>query len=248
MSIRLRVALCFFGLVKDYGLVADSVEQFVLSPLRKAGYEYDIYIHTYNQPTVTNPRNGEKSVSINSSSITKFYPTAIIRRDDPTTADRLHPLEYYLRNGDPWPDNPRLSMMNYIRQLYSLHMVTSLWWPSRSHYAYVVYLRPDVRFTSPLMLNPLIRERQIAIPNFHSFTGYNDRFAYGRPLAMKTYGDRLNWVEAFFARYKCSLHAESYLKFFLQAHGMEVILIHIHFVRVRANGQENEADRSVQPV
>jgi hypothetical protein len=245
MSTRPKVALCFFGLVKNYELVASSVEQYVLHPLRKAGYCYDVYIHTYQQTVVHNDRNQERNASIYPSSIARYFPQATIRYDTPATADRVHPLDFYLQRGDPWPDNPRISMTNYARQLYSLKAVTALWLPHTAEYTYVIYLRPDVCFTMQLPLLPL-REKQIAIPRFHSFKGCNDRFAYGRPATMKLYGSRMNWLGTFFTSQKSCLHAERYLAFFLRAHQVEVVPIPFHFIRIRANGHENVADREAR--
>jgi hypothetical protein len=242
MAVRPRVALCFFGLVKNYALTAPSVEQFILAPLRAQGYDYDVYIHTYNQLTTTNPRNAEARLAVRPVSISRSFPGATIRRDAPAMADRVHPLSYYLQGGDPWVDNPGVSMLHYSRQLYSLRQVTALWAPKAHLYTFVVYLRPDVRFTTPLGFNPRLRERQVAVPNFHNFSGCNDRFAYGRPTAMKLYGERLNWLDEFFRRHRCSLHAERYLKFFLLAHDLEPVRIPFHFVRIRADGHENRTD------
>jgi hypothetical protein len=242
---RPKVALCFFGLVKNYGLVAGSVEQYVLAPLRREGYDYDVYIHTYDQVFTSNARNGERNVYINPRSIATFFPGARMRRDAPEIADRVRPLDFYLQNGDPWPDNPRVSMINYVRQLYSLLEVTKLWSPRAAEYRYVIYLRPDVRFTSPLTLLPNLQDNQIAIPAFHSFMGCNDRFAYGRAATMKAYGGRMNWLEAFFTNHHTRLHAERYLLLFLQAHNIKPVWIPLHFVRVRADGNENPADRAL---
>ena len=246
MTARPRVAICFFGLVKDYGVVAQSVTEFILAPLLRSGLQYDIYIHTYNQSNITNPRNGEADIAITPTSILRHFPQATFKRDNPIVADRIQPLDYYLRNGDPWSDNPRISMLNYIRQLYSLRAVTALWVPSARKYTYVIYLRPDVRFTTPLALNHRITTQQIAIPNFHNFGGCNDRFAYGRPNAMKAYGERLNWVDTFFTRHTQPLHAERYLLAFLQAHKLQPVLIPFHFIRVRADGKENIGDQKVR--
>ena len=117
MTSRSRVALCFFGLVKNYEHVARSVETFILNPLSKASYDQDVYIHTYNQSTTTNPRNGEENSTVTPSSILSYFPQAVVKQDSPDKADNLRPLDYYLQNGDPWHDNPRVSMRHYVRQL-----------------------------------------------------------------------------------------------------------------------------------
>ena len=246
MATKPKVALCFFGLVKNYNLTAASVEQYVLAPLRKQGYDYDVYVHTYQQRLTSNPRNAESNAVVHPHSILKSFPKAVIKKEPPEVADRQRPLTWYLQNGDPWPDNPRISMQNYVRQLYSLRQVTTLWWPKAQQYVYVIYLRPDVRFTTPLTLNPGLKASQVVIPSFHNFNGCNDRFAYGRPVTMKLYGERWSWLPTYFSKHKAPLHAERYLALYLQAYGLEVVRIPLHFIRVRANGQENPSDRAAQ--
>ena len=52
-----RVAVCFFGQVKNYSFVADSVQRHVFRILDTENYTYDVFAHTYNQSSFVNIRS-----------------------------------------------------------------------------------------------------------------------------------------------------------------------------------------------
>lgn len=235
-----RVALCFFGLVKDASHTAASVEQYVLKPLRTAGYRCNFFCATYNTQQYSNQRNKEQAATVRPRSIERYSPL-VVSYSDPAAADAIHPLSFYLQHGDGWPDNPRETMRYYARQLASLKAVTALWTGFGTAFDLVIYLRPDTRFVTPL---PLVafRESEIVIPSFHSFGGYNDRFAYGSAKAMALYGRRFDYLPTFFQQRSEALHAETYLKLFMDASQLKPVLVRFPFIRIRADERECPAD------
>ena len=54
-----HVALAFYGLTRSLRYTMPSIRQNVFAPLRAAGYTYDVYLHTYDLPHLTNERSGE---------------------------------------------------------------------------------------------------------------------------------------------------------------------------------------------
>ena len=112
-----------------------------------------------------------------------------------------------------------------------------------SPFDFVIYLRPDVRFFTPLPpLNRSLCDDEVVVPDFQHWGGVNDRFAYGRPRAMSFYGRRVRYISTYFRRHKHSLHAECFLQRFLGDHQLRVREARIRFGRVRANGGVHAPD------
>jgi hypothetical protein len=164
--------------------------------------------------------------------------------DSPEAADRLHNAAKLAKNGDPWPDNPLLSIVYFVRQLHSLKRVTKLWIPTRHKYKFVLYLRPDALFLSPLDLPrnaPALNSKSIATPAWHQFGGRNDRLAYGVPAVMAAYGMRGDFLQSFVDSGKMP-HAEKFLKHYLRSRGIGSVGSRTRFQRVRADGHVDRRD------
>jgi hypothetical protein len=54
-----RVALAFYGLTRSLKYTVDSIKLNVMDQLANAGYEYDVYLHTYDLKSLSNMRSGE---------------------------------------------------------------------------------------------------------------------------------------------------------------------------------------------
>lgn len=249
-----RVAICFFGLVKNIDHVYASIQKYILEPITRAGYAIDYYGHTYKIDRFTNPRNREANVPIHPESIRSRFTFKQFQMELPTDYSNLEAdLKLCLKYGDPWPENKTVSLQNHLLNLRSLYQVTQLWKTtaadtssrcgptSGSAYKYVVYLRPDLRFVNPLQLVPL-SGKSLVVPSFHSYGGCNDRFAYGTPEAMIIYGERWAGISAYFAKHTRSIHAETFLRLHLQDAGVSVQTSSLRFQRIRANNQPNPGD------
>ncbi|KAI9033096.1 hypothetical protein DFJ74DRAFT_650610 [Hyaloraphidium curvatum] len=161
--------------------------------------------------------------------------------------------EYYLQRGEPWPYNPRVSLVNFLLQQYSLDRVSELWWPHRSRYAVVAYLRPDLFFFNPLPVPEPVENATLYAPDFDTWGGINDRFGFGTPWTMDHYGHRMRLAEAYFREvpprrggiknYKKmvwadgSMHSETFLRETMRMCGVRYAPIqNFTFGRVRAHG------------
>jgi len=223
----------------------------------------DVYLHTYDLKTFTNPRNGEFNTTLDvKASITllkaklEFVGIGFrgIEVSDPHDADlSFDPLQHYLLHGDPW-ENDGVSMFYLLRQLYSLNRVTSLWQGafglqnSDEYYDGVVYLRPDLIFRLPFPLSAITdpnhklttKNDTIYTPSFDCFDGLNDRFAVGSPGVMRIYGRRMQSIDAFFEAYPHEmLKSERFLhKVMVEMNGIKSETFdNFPFARLRANGK-----------
>ena len=248
-----RVAVAFFGLVKDFALVSASVERHLLSPLRRAGFEkIDLFCHTNALDAVTNPRNNEKGARVFPASLSSSLPLKGLSFSDPTDIDTALPVSHFLRNGDAWPESSGLSALFYVRQLVSLDQVTRLWTAhaaaTDTTYDAIIYTRPDILFFNDVDIarHLPLRPNTLYAPNFHTWVpngtgshgvGINDRFAFGCSDVMKVYGSRLSYVDSFLARVdRPMLHSEAFLAALSALHRWSVIDLAVRFGRVRAGG------------
>lgn len=249
----MSVALCFFGLVKN--ITPDhvaSISTHVIQPLRAAGLTHiQAFVHTHILSTISNPRNKEVNEALyqtESLRLLKTLPHVVftnVQLSNPiTTVDvdsYFSPIEHYLKHGDPWPENPQVSLRMYFRQLDSLNQVTQMLQASGKIFDLVCFLRPDVYFETPLEVADITALRTanntLGIPSWHSYSGYNDRFTIGKQPAAIVYGSRIRGIRAYAAHRRP--HAESYLKHVLDSNRIAVRPLGIRFHRVRANGKRN---------
>jgi hypothetical protein len=238
------VAVCFFGQVKNYDRVASSIHEHILRVLKAKNFEIEFYAHTFNETSFTNPRNRERNLLIDPYSLQKYFAANVghnitIVYDHVSAADQTVDLNQLLKYGDPWPDNPRISVRNLGRQLYSLKRLTQLWAPNQHRYKYCLYIRPDLVFSIDLDLNrtlPLLSNSTISTPFFGHAGGLNDRLAVGTPAVMQVYGSRGDLLLDYVLRLKRQPHAETFLLHTMQSHGIRNIGSTIEFERMRADG------------
>jgi hypothetical protein len=239
----MRVALCFWGICRSTDRTIESIETCIFNPLSNAQISYDVYVHTYNlYRPYTNVRSNETGLQLKNT-IWKLLKPREAKIENQDEVDKALDLKKYRNKGDPW-ESDYSTLDNHIRALYSLSEVTKLWTQSGTTYDLVIYLRPDVRFMTPLSLSWLdIRKGLILIPDFHLFYGCNDRFAIGVPKDMKVYGER------FYSAYEYSLqkplHSEQFLSNHIISYGIEFKTIPIRFRRVRADGYTCDADKDL---
>jgi hypothetical protein len=238
------VAVCFFGQVKQFDHVASSIQKHIFNLLESENFAIEIYAHTYNQTSFTNPRNRENNTSIDPTSLGKYFSVNVsynvsVIFDDLAAADSSFDLKQLLKYGDPWPENPIISARNMVRQLYSLRRVSQLWAPYAHRYKYCIYLRPDLHFTADLDMNrtrPRLDNGTISTPDFAQFGGLNDRFAIGTPAVMQIYGSRADQLLDYVLRLKRKPHAEAFLLHAMRSRGIRNIDSSVRFKRMRAGG------------
>lgn len=238
-----KIALCFYGLCRSTNYTIESINKYIFDALKGLKFEYDIYLHTYKVTTpYTNIRNSEENIMLDNN-LYKLINPSIYKIDDQDEIKKTIDFTKYRLKGDPWLNDFK-SLDNLILGLYSLNQVTQLWKISNNTYDYIIYLRPDVKFLSPLKLSFFLdlNNKTIALPDFHEYP-LNDRFAIGTPNIMTLYGER--YLHAYDYSLINELHAETYLKYILEKDEVNIIKIDFEFERIRANGLNYDENRIV---
>ena len=247
----MKIAVCFWGLARSLDYTLPSIEENLFQPLRDAGIEFNIFLHTYTLYRLyNNTRAGESRIQLKNTAWKQLQPTASIIENQDRVDQQLQ-LELYRSKGDPWGDEPTAAQMpfetlnNHVRALWSLHQVTTLWETSGQTFDAVIYARPDVHYLRRLQIQWLQegKEGVCTMPNFHLTNGCNDRFAIGKPSVMKVYGHRFKDALEF-SRHT-QLHSEKYLSQVLSYNNISIEHIHFPFRRVRADGTVAQADQSL---
>ncbi|KAG5188241.1 hypothetical protein JKP88DRAFT_305179 [Tribonema minus] len=242
---RTRYALCFFGLTRSVAWTIDSIRHHILAPLQAAGaaVRYDVFVHTYRVDTpLDNPRAGERGVAYANhfTDVQMLRPTRylITSQDD---FDQTYP-DIHAITPLKWQYDEDATIRNIFRAQNSLSLVWSIMADHASEhkidYAGVVLLRPDVLYLNDLDIVQLgeLPENTTFIPSFQSYGGYNDRFAYGRPSAMRAYCNRLDTMVSRAIEAGASVNSEKLLVRHLRAHNVSVAPIDMTFARVRTTG------------
>jgi hypothetical protein len=238
-----RMAVCFFGLTRSLPFTIDSIRTNVFDVLTAAGIQYTTYLHTHNVTRMFNPRAHEFNVTVDPTLYRLLRPdTAVFEEPiDWTLPSNQGLLARLLKRGDPWGQSgDHISLRNLVNQLHSLQALTAMWAPHASRFDAVIYLRSDVWFFNCLNVTQLLEAAAttshpvIWTPAFATFSGLNDRFAFGNVAAMQLYGNR--WQHALPYARDTYLHAEKFLKYAMRADGVECSTTDVVFTRVRGDG------------
>jgi len=81
------------------------------------------------------------------------------------------------------------------------------------------------------------------MPDFHIYSGSNDRWALGRPKEMAIIGSRFEQLLEYSIRNK--IHSESYLTSTARRNNITLLSVHFQFMRMRATGKISGNDKSI---
>jgi hypothetical protein len=155
-------------------------------------------------------------------------------------------LDDYIKHGDPWKDNPRVSVQYYLRQQYSLLQLSEILQRENAardpddKFRGAIFLRPDMfwydNIDLALFQHVVQKPNRIALPTWFLYfnTGFNDRFAFGSVDAMVTYASRGKYLLEYSQSHEP--HAEGYLKDFLCGRNFEVHMTRTRMGRMRLHG------------
>jgi hypothetical protein len=162
----MHLAICLWGLLRALPYTYESIHQFILQPLQRYNYTYDVLMHTYElHSQYKSSRNKESGVFINTSHYHLLQPQ-YIHIEDQDEFDQKINFWLFQKQGDPWK-NDFMSFKNHLRALNSLHhvaaVVDSLVSRKQIHYDGILFIRPDVRFIHPLPIELLpINDRRFS--------------------------------------------------------------------------------------
>ena len=226
----MKIALCFFGILRNYDLVRESILRNLINQLKTRG-TLSIFANFNAPEMIINQRSSENG-KIDVLAYEKFtsdtncIPLLTQQKDCDLKLD----FKQIENIKDAWDDN-HVSTRNMLRQLYSLNMVVA---QLKENYDVVICARADVKYLTKVRIKQP-KENVIYTPVFADRYGANDRFAYGSMNVMKSYAQRQNYVEHYIKRHK-RLASESFLYEYLKELKIKIKFEYILFVRIRLTG------------
>jgi len=234
----MHVAICFFGLTRSLKFTIESINK-ILRTFDDNDVTYTTFLHSYNKETLTNPRSNEFNCELDTEEYKLLHcdNTSITNQESFLLSLPLSFVDLLKSKGDAWKDD-FTSFTNFLCQLNSLQIVTSLWKTSNDNYDLILYLRPDLLnngFSIEDLKNS--EEKQcILTPDYQLHTGFNDRIAVGPPNLMDYYGNRINFLSEFSENQK--VHSESFLKYVIEKNKINhESSLRLKGKRIRANGK-----------
>lgn len=194
-KVGLKLAICFFGMNRSLSHVVDSINKNIIEAIPE-GIEYQIYgalMHT--TVPFTNIRSEEFSCVPESNFENLMVPKSF-ELIEQSELDKVYkkPL-MALGLNDIYSDDGA-SLMNMVREMYSVQTVWSL--ASESKPDYVLFLRPDliyhdkVDFEKYFALIDQASGPMVITPSWQKWGGLNDRFGLANFSGAGIYGKRFD--------------------------------------------------------
>ena len=236
----MRCLIGFFGLTRSLPHTAGAIRRHFYEPLRQAGIT-SLRAGHFNLPDrITNPRSEEFGI------VPDRAESGLLELDlcwiEPQLGSAIA-AEFTVarRFPDLFGDEYR-SLANLCHQLRSLQRLWSLLQLlGVADGDLVLLLRADLlyldRFDPAMHLAPLLEGRaDLIVPDWQSWGGLNDRFAFCTARSARIYTTRLRlFTDA--CRERGGMHAETFLGFVAACHQLRVGLTDLRAVRVRADGR-----------
>lgn len=204
--------------------------------MERVGIRYDIFLHTYRKDgAYSNEHAKEADIRLDTEEWKLLQPRfSSIESEDDIGGDKGVRFEDYHTHQDFWKTNFETAN-NVIKSLWSRQQVSRMV-QSQGGYDYVIFVRPDCKFYTPLSTRWFARDA-IILPDFHRFP-VNDRFMIlpATHLRMLTscYDRFLDYSK------KYMVHSEIYLAYLLDETPIHKVHMPIRFNRIRADGREEK--------
>lgn len=239
----MRVAVIFFGLARGLPVTIESIKRNIYAC--NSGETFTFYtIASLNLvQSISNPRTGENGYSPDAAEVFLLNANAytLVRQHDAAIAEAFSAARV---RQDPFR-NGWISIRNVLHQLASLQRAwTSLMESPHGDADYFLFARPDLIYHDEIKLAEILHgfdgSGNIAVPAWHSFGGFNDRFALADAAAARHYAQRLSLVPEFCT--KTHFHPETFLAYALEKAECRVCRLPVWASRVRANGAIKSED------
>ena len=233
----MKIALGFWGITRSLKYTIQSIQQFIINPLRRHNIEIVIYMHTFSiNSKYNNIRTGEMNIQLDNEEYKLLKPNHI-RIDDQDIIKSKICIHEYRTQPDPWKTNYN-SVDNFICAMYSKNQVVNMIEKSQQQFDYIMFLRPDVKYLHPFPIEYLkhVRNNTICIPNFAKFYNFNDRFAITNMNTYKLYGALFDELMEYSKT--GMLHSEKYQQTQLTKRNIRLVYIPFFFNRIRFTGTE----------
>lgn len=236
-----RVAICYWGPTRSTKIVYQSHLKFLHEPLKKSGFDFDVFIHTWKleqnkvwNQIINSPIDYTEHLLLNPN----FY-----KLDDQSKFLETFNLNDYFykdvyeefghcENGEWMPD----LVTNLVCGLTSQKRVTEMCLQSGQNYDFIIFVRPDAELLNEFPIDILynLQDTEIAIPNFDHWEGYNDRFAVVCPKNCEKYSSRVDELIEF-RKTNGRIVSEKFMKFIIDKYFTKVHLIDFNFELIRPN-------------
>ena len=240
-----RGAVCFYGINRSLKHTASSIQKNILNPITLAGYDRDLFYHTYNLSVIDNPRSKEVHQKVDPSGfdiLGTYKGSAISSQEDFLASFNLD--DWILNDEDNWNDDFK-SLKNLACQLNSIESCCNLIDSSRERYKFVMFARPDLLYLNSINMGQIqtflsSKERVWILPDFQEReTFWNDRFVVASHDDIQPWCRRIRWGKDFVKDKNQTVHSEMLVKYVGETEGIQKRGIDLKVVRVRADGMIN---------
>jgi hypothetical protein len=251
----MRVAVIFFGLARGTQVTVENIQRNIYDCNRQLGVSFTTFASLNLLERIDNPRAGELGVPLRADEALNLRADTylLVRQNDAHIATALSAVQ---RWGDEY-DNGWVSLRNVLHQLASLRRAWTMCKElTPGGFDYYLFLRPDLLYLDEICLPDIARNFRaagsIVVPPWHSWGGFNDRFAFADPRAARHYAERIRLIPRYCAANP--MHPEIFLAYALRRGGCRVGVLPARAKRVRANGavrderfEDSKSDLPIQP-
>jgi len=251
----MRVAVVFFGVARGVSVTIASIKSRIYACNPADEFSFFTVASLNLVESISNPRTGETGVLVDPAEafLLDADVYALVRQDDSAIAEAFAAV----KQQRDYFNNEWISVRNSLHQLASLRRAWRLCLDGgHGAFDYFLFARPDLIYLDDIRL----RERldgfdgggNIALPAWHDWGGFNDRFALADAAAARHYAARLDLVAEYCA--ETVFHPERFLAYALEKGGCRVGALPVRARRVRADGaivsedfSESVIDLPLQP-
>lgn len=234
-----KVCICFYGLVqRSLKYTIESIETNIINILKSNNIEYDIYLHTYNSNICHSIRSGENNISVNPDDYKLLNPYHFII-ESYEKADNF--INYKKYKDKTFNDNYN-TMLNWIREMYSIKQVTTLWQDKKNEYDFFLYLRPDLIYVTTLPIVYIQKKLNMSYNKNILFTvpwgksnGLNDFIGIGNYNAIVYWANRIYTFDEYMTT--INYNAEKHIQFICEKYNINNIDLPMLFYRKRSTGK-----------
>ena len=223
----MKIALCFYGLNRSLQLTYNSIFDKILNQFIMNNIDYDVYFHTFKTEEKLNPWTGAKEINneVNNDIVKKYLkPIKFEIEDDKKIRKNISKIKIKKKKEN-----------FYISQILRGHSMQKVIGMINNKYDFIFLIRPDVYFLTYFNINWLnnLGEKNILIPDFHHWSGINDRFLVGKQDTITKLCTNYKKIFEKDNNYlKCS---ENFFKQIIKDYSCNIKFIKFYFVRIRSD-------------
>lgn len=228
-------AIIYWGMTRSTKKVYKSHFNKIFNILRDNNLTYKIFMHTWktknNKQKVWCETNNK---NIDYEEYKLLNPDFYKLENQDNFINSINMDNYFYKDEQNSEWLPGL-ILNHICALKSqktaLEMVENFV-KDGNKFKYVMFIRPDAEFKTPLPIQELDNKNDIFIPDFAHYEGLNDRFAIINYNKAYIYGKRIDELAEFRKR-NGRIVSEKYVKFILEKYKLKLKKINLNFNLIR---------------